>query len=187
MNKVRFGLSNVVAFPITENTKGAITYGEKIAIPGAVSIKISPIGDSESFYADNKAYYTTDSGAGYEAEVEIALIPDKFDTECLGAAKDQQGAIIETATPAPKKNFALAFQFEGDESATKHILYCCTASKSDLEGKTKEDKVDVATETIKLTAASDADGNIKAKVMKGNTGYDTFFDSPYKIKQVEGL
>lgn len=187
MNKVRFGLSNVAAFPITANTKGAITYGEKIAIPGAVSIKLSPIGDSENFYADNMAYYTTDSGAGYEAELEIALIPDAFATECLGDAKDKNGAVIETATPAPKKNFALAFQFEGDESATKHIMYFCTASKSDLEGKTKEDKVDVATETIKLTAAADADGNIKAKVLKDNTGYATFFDKPYKIVPVESL
>lgn len=81
----------------------------------------------------------------------------------------------------------MAFQFEGDESATKHILYYCTATKSDTEAKTTEDKVDISTETLKFTATADANGNIKAKVLQGNNGYDTFFESPYQVKPLQSL
>ena len=41
MPKVQFGLKNVHIAKITENN-GAVTYGTPFALPGAVSLSLSP-------------------------------------------------------------------------------------------------------------------------------------------------
>jgi len=48
-NKVKFGLKNVVVFPITEDTAERLTYGSAIKISGAVSLSIKASGDSNEF------------------------------------------------------------------------------------------------------------------------------------------
>ena len=66
-NKVRFGLSDVAIAPLT----GPGTYGDITKIPGAVSLSTSPEGGTEKFFADNGAYYTCVTNAGYTGDLRL--------------------------------------------------------------------------------------------------------------------
>ena len=69
---------------------------------------------------------------------------------------------LEKAT-AKSTPFALLFEFEGDTSGTMHVLYNCTATRPNIEGKTTEEEVEPDTETLTLSAAALANGYVKAR------------------------
>ena len=98
--------------------------------------------------------------------------------------KDKNGAIVESKDAKPKK-YAMAFEFNGDATQTRHILYNCISSRTDIDGKTTEGKRDPQTEKISIAAMPRMDnGNVKAKLVKGKDGYDTFFNAPYTVTVV---
>lgn len=185
-NKVKFGLKNVHVWPITEATSEKITYGEVIKVPGAVSLSLEASGDSNPFYADDMIYWNQYSNNGYEGELEIALIPEEFEVQILGYLKDKNGAIVES-NASKSKNYAMAFEFDGDVTQTRHIFYNCSSSRPDIEGATTEDKTEPQTDTISITTAPASDtGYVKARLEKGQTGYDTFFTTPYQVTPATG-
>ncbi len=185
-NKVKFGLKNVHVWPITEATSEKITYAEVIKVPGAVSLSLEASGDSNPFYADDMIYWNQYSNNGYEGELEIALIPEEFEVQILGYLKDKNGAIVES-NASKSKNYAMAFEFDGDVTQTRHIFYNCSSSRPDIEGATTEDKTEPQTDTISITTAPASDtGYVKARLEKGQTGYDTFFTTPYQVTPATG-
>lgn len=185
-NKVKFGLKNVHVWPITEATSEKITYAEVIKVPGAVSLSLEASGDSNPFYADDMIYWNQYSNNGYEGELEIALIPEEFEVQILGYLKDKNGAIVES-NASKSKNYAMAFEFDGDVTQTRHIFYNCSSSRPNIEGATTEDKTEPQTDTINITTAPASDtGYVKARLEKGQTGYDTFFTTPYQVTPATG-
>ena len=131
-------------------------------------------------------YWNQYSNNGYEGELEIALIPEEFEVQILGYLKDKNGAIVES-NASKSKNYAMAFEFDGDVTQTRHIFYNCSSSRPDIEGATTEDKTEPQTDTISITTAPASDtGYVKARLEKGQTGYDTFFTTPYKVTPETG-
>lgn len=174
-NKVRYGLKNVYYSVITE-AGGSITYGTPVAWPGAVNLSLSPQGDQNPFYADNGVYFMTDANNGYEGDLETALIPDAFRVACLGETLDTSGFYVESNEDTGAE-FALLFQFEGDESATRHCLYRCKAARPDVAGATTEDSIEPQTETVTITAMPRlSDGVIKSRCPESATAaYTAWF------------
>lgn len=153
-NKVKYGLSNVYYAKATISiVDGSATYGTPVRIPGAVNLSLDPQGELVPFYADNIKYYIVNNVAGYEGDLEIALIPDSFRTDILGDIADDNGVLVES-TEAQASPFALLFQFEGDDKGTRHVMYNCTAARPSVSGATKEESTEVQTETLSLTCAS---------------------------------
>lgn len=150
-NKVRFGLSNVHIAKITENTDGTYTWAKPEPMPGAVSMSLDAEGDQSNFYADNRAYYVVTTNNGYTGSLEMALLQDWFLEEYLGYVKDANGSLVEDASIQPS-SFALLFQFEGDEKATKHCIYNVKPSRPSMEGETTEDSADPQTDEMDFTA-----------------------------------
>ncbi|MBS6063771.1 MAG: phage tail protein [Peptostreptococcaceae bacterium] len=186
-NKVKYGLKNIHVFPITEDTSEKITYDKAIPIQGAVSLSMKASGDSNEFYADDVVYWGEYSNNGYDGDLEIAKIPEEFETAILGFIKDKNGAIVES-TEVKSKNFAIAFEIDGDVNQVRHILYKCSVSRPDVEGETKKEKIEPKTDKLSLKAmATLKDGLIKAKLEKGKTGYDTFMTAPYMPTPVAGV
>lgn len=165
-NKIKFGLSRVYYAKATIDTStGAATYTTPVAIPGAVSLSMDPSGDSNKFYADNVAYATFAANAGYEGELEVAVIPDSFRKDILGEVVDSDIQVEKAeATTTP---FALLFQFEGDEDATRHVFYNVTAARPNVGSKTTEESVEVQTETLKLTCGSIFNAKLDDNIVKG--------------------
>lgn len=179
-NKIKYGLKNVTVWAIDSEADGVTTYAtEPIKIAGAVDLSVSAEGSNDPFYADDVIYYSAFANNGYSGDLEIALVPEEFETEILGYTKDKNGAIIEKMD-AKAKNFAMAFEFNGDVNATRHLLYKVSVSRPDLASHTKEDKIAPVTDKLQITATANAEGNIKTKITKGQEGYETFLTTVYK-------
>ena len=167
-NKIKYGLKSVYYAPVSSvSTTGSLTYSTPVAMPGGVSISLSISGDTNTFYADNIAYWTATANNGYQGDLEVALIPDAFRQNVLGETLDTKGFYVEKSDDT-QKEFALLFQFEGDENATRHCLYRCVASRPEVSGSTKEETIEPGTETLSLTADPREDGLVKSR-----TGDDT--------------
>ena len=152
-NKIKFGIKNVVFFPATIAANNSATYGEAIPVPGAVSLSMDAQGDSSIFWADNIAYYTSVANNGYEGDLEVAKIPDDVLTGIFGFVADTNGVMYEPVN-APVVHFAMAFQFEGDVHAKRHVLYNCTATRPAVAGSTKTESIEPQTESMTITATS---------------------------------
>lgn len=167
-NKIKYGLKNVHVAKCTEvvdQEHGTITYtyGTPKAIPGAVNLNMDPEGEDSPFYADDMVYFRTKVNNGYAGSLEMALVPDWFRTDYLNEKLDTSGVAVENANDIEMPKFALLFQFAGDQKATRHVMYNCSASRTSLTGATKEASVEPQTETMDLVADPRQDGFVKGK------------------------
>ncbi len=184
-NRVKYGLKNVyfAKATIDELTNTATYYTPK-PWPGAVNLSLEQQGEVTKFRADNIDYWVGQSNNGYSGDFESALIPDAFRTAVLGDIIDSNGVMVENAG-APTIPFALMFQFEGDQNATRHVLYNCTATRPSVEGSTTEEEIEPQTETLELTAVSIHNASldkdlVKARCNEGDTPYSTWFSAVYQ-------
>lgn len=159
MDKVKFGISNCHIFPITEINVGVPTYGTAIAVPGAVSFSLDQQGDINKFYADNIVYYQSASNNGYQGDLEIARIPDEVFEKIFKYTKDTNGVYTENAH-SEFAAFAMTFEEAGDDTGTKFVLYNCTATRPSKSLKTIEDSKTPVTQTLNVSAAPLANGNV---------------------------
>lgn len=175
-NKVQYGIKNVYYAVATTGTGGAVTYDTPVAIPGARSISLSAAGDNTKWYADDNVYFAIDANNGYEGDLTVALIPDSFRTDVLGEVLDTKGFYVERSG-APAVEFALLFEFSGDQNATRHCMYRCTASRPDVASSTVEETIDPQEQTISITAMPRlADQVVKASCpASATTSYSAWF------------
>lgn len=161
-NKVKYGLKNVHYAKHTVSAAGVVSFGTPVPIKGAVDLALDAEGEITPFYADGIVYYQSSSNNGYAGDLEVALIPESFRTDCLGETLDTQNVLVENAN-AKASAFALLFEFEGDTSGIKHCLYNCTASRPSMASKTTEGSIDPSTEKLTISAVGMENGLVKAK------------------------
>ena len=179
-NKVRFGLKNCHYAKATFDEDGNVTYDTPKRLPGAVSLSMDPEGESENFYADDIVYYVLNNNAGYEGDLELALIPEDFLKDILHEEEDANGVLLENANTTFER-FALLFEFTGNEHPIRYVLYCCSASRPSQEADTKEDEKEVKTEELSIIASPLANGYVKTKttVNTSKAVYDAWYDAVY--------
>ena len=184
-NKVKYGIKSVYyAKAVIDPSNNSATYSTPVAWPGAVNLSLDAEGNTTKFRADNIDYWVGQSNNGYSGDFESALIPDSFREDILGELKDSAGVYVEDAG-ATTVHFALLFQFEGDEKATRHVLYNCTATRPSVSGATTEEEIEPQTETLTLTATSIYNNSITKDVVKarckyGDTPYSAWFEGVYQ-------
>ena len=181
-NKVRFGLNKVHIAVITGYDDDDLPiYDTPFRLPGAVSLSMDASGEPSSFYADNGVYYVISNNAGYEGELEIALVTTEFATKILGEIQDAADGVLVETTNAEVTHFAMMFEFEGDKKKIRHVFYDCTATRTAVEGDTIEDETEVKTETLSLTASALANGVVKARTCENTTDdvFDAWYDAVY--------
>ena len=154
-NKFEYGLKNVYIALITEETTA--TYAAPTAIPGAVTMTLSPEGTETPFYADDSEYGMAKTNNGYSGTLEFARIPDSVLADLLGWEVDANGGIVEvtededgvTVEHAP---FALLYEVSGDAANRRSVLYKCTASRPEAKANTTTDTTDVDTQVLNIKA-----------------------------------
>jgi phi13 family phage major tail protein len=178
--KVRFGLKNCHYAKATFDEDGNVTYDKPVRMPGAVSLSLDAEGENENFYADDIVYYVLNNNAGYEGDLELALIPESFLKDILHEEEDANGVLIENANSTFER-FALLFEFTSNEDPFRYCLYCCSASRPSMEGETMEDEKEVQTEELSLIATPLANGAVRAKSgEKANKAvFDAWYDAVY--------
>lgn len=92
--------------------------------------------------------------------------------------------LIEDAG-ALTKYFALLFQFEGDESATRHVMYKCSATRPSVSGQTTDEEIEPQTETLTLTATAIHNATldkdiVKARCASGDSAYSSWFSAVWQ-------
>lgn len=176
-NKVKFNLRNAHYAKLTVNEDGTVSFATPVAMPGAVSLSLSPNGEPSTFYADGYAYYTISNNMGYEGDMELAMVPESFRTDILKEKLDTNKVLLEDASVQGEK-FALLFEFDGDINKIRHVLYSCTASRPKIEGETNEEEIKVKTETLSIKASPLKNGFVKARTGDGTT--ETVYNNWYK-------
>ena len=179
-NKVKFNIRNVHYAKLTVSETGEVTFAKPVPMPGAVSLSLDPNGEPSVFYADGYAYYTISNNQGYEGDLELALVPESFRTDILKETMDSNSVLIEDATVETEK-FALLFEFDGDVKKIRHVLYTCIASRPTIESSTKEDEIEVKTETLSITASPLSGGYVKARTSDTTTeeAYEGWYQAVY--------
>ncbi len=171
-NKIKYGIKNCYYAVATIAANGSATYDTPVALPGAVSLSLEAQGENDPFYADNIVYWVGNGNTGYEGDFELARVPDSFKTDVLGMITDAKNVLVEDMN-AEAIHFALLFQFEGDEKATKHVMYNCTCTRPTVAGETKGENITPQTETLTITATSIYNASLDADIVKAEANADT--------------
>ena len=185
-NKIRYGLKNVHYAIATIAADNTATYGEPKPLPGARSLALDPQGENKPFYADNVEYWVGVSNTGYSGDLDLAMIPEDFEKDVLGALSDDKGVMLEDIS-AQAVHFALLFQVEGDVKATRHVLYNCTATRPQTGGQTTEGTVEPQTQTTTISSSSIHIAGLDKDISKAKTTaetdatvYNEWFSSVYQ-------
>lgn len=83
-------------------------------------------------------------------------------------ALDTNQVLVENAN-AETENFALLFEFDEDVKKIRHVLYHCSAARSNIESQTNEEEIEVQTEALAITASPLANGYVKAQTGDATT------------------
>lgn len=180
-NKITYGLSNAHIWPIlSTSAAGVPTYGTIINVPGSTELTLDAEGSSDPFYADDQVYYQGTANNGYSGSLTLADIPVEFLTNVMGETVDANGARIENADVQPKE-FAIAFEFKGDEKKRRFLFYRCKATRPSVASTTKEDAISPNTQELSFVAMPRLDNsNVKARCEEGDNAYANWYGSaPY--------
>lgn len=151
------------------------------ALPGAVSISLEAQGELTPFYADGIKYYIASSNAGYEGDLEVALITDEFRQDILQEELDSKNVMFENANKEGIE-FALGFDIDGDQNSTRFWFYNCTATRPTTESSTTEDTKEPTTDTITVSCAASEDGTVRAKTTANTdeTVFTNWYETVYQ-------
>lgn len=156
-NKVQFNLKNVHYAVAT-----AEGWSTPVAVPGAVSLSLSPEGETNTFYADGLAYYVAIANNGYSGDLEMAKFPDAMMSDIWGFTEDSKNVMVENSL-VEGKAFALLFQIDGDQGSNYYVLYNCSAARPSISARTNTNTKDVQTQTTNITASPMDDGKVFAR------------------------
>ena len=71
----KIGVDNLHFYPLIKDDESGVAYGAGVAIPGTVSIDISPSTNNATLYADNGAWETANTMGEVSVTIELADIP----------------------------------------------------------------------------------------------------------------
>lgn len=171
-NKVKYGLKNVHYAIAKISAELKADYDKPKSWPGAVSISLNTTGDSTSFYADDTVFFVAPSAAGYQGDLEMAMVPEDVFETIFNDAVDKNGVSYE-ADGTEVAHIALLFEFSGDKKSVRHALYNCTLSRPAVEGETKNEKNEPKTIKVSLTASTIYVEGIDKYIVKSNTRGNT--------------
>lgn len=187
-NKVLFGFKNVYYSKITESGT-TITYGTPTKFAneggGGVSIALSPRGESFEKYADDVLWFADAVNQGYEGDLVITNVTDSFKKDILKYEEDTNGALFEKADTTFEK-FALGFEVQGNENATRTWYYYCTVNRPNDEANTKEASMSTNDKTLNIIASPrPTDEKVKVSMTlstTNSTAYSGFFSAVYEAQ-----
>lgn len=180
-NKIKYGLRNVYYALTGEDG----SYEVPKQITTATSISLKPANAELTAYGDDAQLIDKQINRGYTGSISFQVIPDEFLTDVLGMTKDSNGGVIESADDKPHEA-ALLFEFQGDQSARRHVLYRVSFARPSIESESVSDKVSPKESSLDITimpvVGGDLDGKIKEHVddtTETHTVYQSWYTQVY--------
>lgn len=163
-NKFHYDLTNVYLALLTSDTSEAgAAYETPERVPGAVSMDISPVGETFKMRADASDYIVVESNNGYSGTITFVQLPDAIREKYLGDKLSTNDKVLTENSNSSGKQFALLFEFLGDVKHTRHVLYNCVASRPNIKGENKDNQKEPDTEDLSITASPLVNGDVKSK------------------------
>lgn len=176
-NKVLFGFSDLYVGTYTVSG-GTVTLGSPYHQAGAVGFSPEASDDTNVFYADNIAYYTTMGNGSMEGDLEVAMFDDDFKKNFLGYVELDDGGLAQVKN-ATKPSVYIMFEIQGDDAARRVIIYNGTLGNISRDYATIEETAEPTTETVSTQFVGDnTTGIVMVTYEKGDTGYDSLFSNP---------
>lgn len=178
-NKVLYGFSDLYVGTYTvDDETGVVTMGQPYHQTGAVGFSPEGQGSNYTFYADNKAYFSTYTTGNYEGDLVVARFDDEFRKLFLGDIELDDGGVAEIKNPV-KPNIYAMYETMGDKGPERVIWYNGTFGTPTREMATIEDEVEVQTETLATTFVGDnKTGITKVTYGQDKAGFVTLFTNP---------
>ena len=178
-NKVKYNLRNAHYAVQTPGVDGELpTFATPVPFPGSVSLSLDAQGSETPFYADGLVYFMAVSNTGYSGDFEVAMIPDSFRKDVLMEVEDATAKVLSEYSDVNTKNFALLFEFQGDEKAIRHVLYNCKATRPSISGQTNTENIEPQTDTLTISATPLSNYLTKSHTTADTTS--TTYDNWYK-------
>lgn len=137
------------AILMEDNEKG-VQYQTPVALPGAISAKISAKTNTDTLYADDGAFETATALGEITLELELADLPLSAQAALLGHTLNNGILEAKATDEAPY----VALGFRALKSNGKYRYYWLLKGKFEIpsdESQTKEDKVSFKTGTLSGT------------------------------------
>lgn len=148
----KIGVSNLhYAKQSAEDTaSSAATYGTVTAVPGTVSVNVTPSANKATLYADNGPYETASSLGEVNVSLDLADLPLDVQADLLGHTLTDGQLDSKASDVAPY--VALMFEFllgNGKKRCVK--LYKGRFAEPTEQGNTKGENVEFQTNQIEAT------------------------------------
>lgn len=151
-SKVRFNIHGLKYMTLSAyTTTGATTSGTWVDVPGAVSIDLSPVGETTNFYADGYAYYTTVANEGYDGDLVLAKVPDDMLKDVWGYTVTGTNKLIEESDAEPT-HVMLSFVIDGNDASETFFLYDVTLARPSVATETNAGSKQPQTQSVSLQA-----------------------------------
>lgn len=160
-NKVHYDLTNVHFAPITIDGD-VVTFGTPEREYGAISMDLSPKGDTVNLRADAIDYYSAVSNNGYDGSIDFAQVSDNFRQKYLGYTMSATDKVLIEDSQAEHKPFAMLYEFLGDKHHRRHVLYNGMATRPNEKGENKENQKEADTESLPVNFSPLPNGRVKA-------------------------
>lgn len=143
------GFKGLRLFPIVENDATAYEVGEKVLVPGAVSLSLEPITSEYTQYADDAIYEKGADITGYNFTLEIAEASQEVQALFEGGTYDSDTGIYRFKTSDVQPENAMAFQCLMSDGNYKMVkVYSAKANALSFNARTKSDSTELQTITI---------------------------------------
>ena len=165
-NKVRFNLKNVHYAVLTETAgTSGVTYswGTPVHVAGAVSLDLSPEGETTPFHADGIVFYQSVANQGYSGSLEMARIPDTMLKDVWGLTLGSTSKVLTENANVSPKSFALLYQVDGDADNEYYCLYKVNGQRPAIGSQTIEGSKEPQTQSFDITAIPLSDGKVLAR------------------------
>ncbi|WGE05087.2 major tail protein [Bacillus subtilis] len=149
MGKILTGLDMFHIAEVLKDTKDELEFSVPEELPGAVSMKLDPKSETETFYADNGAYAQLSSLGDIDGEMEVADLPLDMQARIFGKTVEN-GIHFSSADDRPLE---IALGFRAKISTGGYRYYWALKGKPELvpvEHKTEEGKPSPQSTQVKI-------------------------------------
>lgn len=171
-NKVKYGIKKLYVAKILAGSAGGYTFGTPFHIPGAINLNLDSQMNVTNIAADDiKDYASETANNGYEGTVEVALLPEQFETEILGDTNGVENSETKSA------EFAMLVEFTGDQKKGRYCFWRTQLTKRPtISQRTKGENFQIDTDTLNIKCMPRLDTyDIKGKCYEDWDVYDGFY------------